>query len=297
MDRLWLEKNGITWTGIDYSGKHRLDNTAFPHFAFSPLPEGLINSFLTEVGQPCPEDLHFKGGKWFEREISAVVNCQSQNRGWETAGDWGGEVLRTWEAALRFEPALRALCSWLSPSSSRPPSLCPFLSGSFAFLLSFQDSELLGNSRQELRFSLWWAASGQGQGVWWSSHYRCLCREEDNSSNLPSLHPRFPGTEKMRGLDEGTKLCLGHLPSHLPILLLSSPISKTSFPVGPRMLLVLLASYCPTQIHSDLDHPDLLQLACCCPQLFPHQGHHTYVGRPCGLTLLFNRMEVFLVFF
>lgn len=62
------------------------------------------------------------------------------------------------------------------------------------------------------------------------------------------------------------------------------------------MFLVLLASYCRTQTHSDLDHPDLLQLAYCCPQLFPHQGHHTYVGRPCGLTL-FHRVEVFLVFF
>lgn len=187
--------NGITCTGIDYSGKHRIDNTAFPHFAFSLPQEGLINSFHTEVGQPCPGDLHFKGGKWFEREIFAVVDCQSQNRGWETAGGWGGEVLRIWEAALCFEPALRALCSWLSPSSGRPPSLCPFLSGSFAFLLSFQDSELLGNSRQELRFSLWWAVSGQGQGVWWSLGLQ-VSVQKGRQHRQPPLIPFSPPRDR-----------------------------------------------------------------------------------------------------
>lgn len=69
-------ENRIDWPDTDYSGKHRVDKTAFPHFVFSLPPEGLVNSSYTEVGQPRPEDLHFKGGKWFEREITPVVDCQ-----------------------------------------------------------------------------------------------------------------------------------------------------------------------------------------------------------------------------
>lgn len=255
-----------------------MDNTAFPHFAFSPSQKGLINSVHTEVGQPCADDLYFKGGKLLKREIFAVVDCQSRNRGCEAVGGCGGEVLRTWEAALRFEPALRALCSWLSPSSGSPPSLCPFLSGSFAFLLSFQDSELLRQLQTGAEVLTVVSTFQARTGSLMELRITGVCAERKTTpATSPSSHSCLPGTEKVRSMDEGTKLCLGYLPSHLPILLLPSAISKTSFPVGSRMLLVLLASYCLTQTLSDLGHPDLLQLPCCCPWLFPHQGHHTYV--------------------
>lgn len=125
---------------------------------------------------------------------------------------------------------LKVLCSWLSPSSARPTSLYPFLSGSSALLLSFQDSELLGNFRLELRFSL---CPHRDEEFDEACDYRCLRRKEDNSSNLPSPLRCLPETGNERSRQE-SKLCSGQLPSPLPVLLLPSPISKALYYAGPQ---------------------------------------------------------------
>lgn len=70
----------------------------------------------------------------------------------------------------------------------------------------------------------------------------------------------------MRGLEGEIKLCLGHLPSLFPVVLLPFLTSRTSFHAGPRILL-LLASSCPTQTYNDLDQPGLEHLAWNCLQL------------------------------
>lgn len=103
----------------------------------------------------------------------------------------GGGVLRTQNAAQCFELLFETLCPWLFLCQAY--SLCCFLSGSSAFLLSFQDSELLGNSSLELKFSLWWAASMQGKGVWWSLWLQVSVQKGRQQQPSPFTPPHLLG--------------------------------------------------------------------------------------------------------
>lgn len=162
MYRLWVGKNEMAQMDVEYSGKCRVEKTAFSHFAFLLTPEGLTNSSHIEMRQTSPEDSHFKRIKWFEREVSPVVDCQSPNREDSRRLGWGGP--RTWGAALCFSLCL----SLFAPGYHLPlpgPLPLSFLVWLLCFLAFFSGLQVARQLQTEAEVL---TVSMQGQGVWWS---------------------------------------------------------------------------------------------------------------------------------